>query len=178
MADRISFMELLGTMLIGQDVVRGVEPMWAFNPGSNEKIEPTFWGGGAAEIDSACRLAAAAYDSYSRTSPEARARFLESIAENLIALGDTLVDRCMEETGLSRARVQGEQARTAAQLRIFAGVVRRGLWREATTIDSADPARKPLPKPDRGMQKIAIGPVGVFGSRFCSLPRAAMPRPH
>ena len=69
----------------------------------------------------------------------------------------------MAETGLPQARVQGEQNRTAAQLRMFAAVVRCGLWRDVT-IDSADPNRKPLPKPDLRMQKIGIGPVGVFGA--------------
>lgn len=156
-------MNLLGEMLIGQRSVRGSEPIQAFNPATNEHIEPRFWAGGKEEVDAACRLAAAAHDSYSRTGPEERARFLEGIADNLMALGDALVDRCMAETGLPRVRVQGEQGRTAAQLRMFASVVRRGLWRGAT-IDSADPERKPLPKPDLRMQKIAIGPVVVFGA--------------
>jgi NADP-dependent aldehyde dehydrogenase len=156
-------MELRGEMLLGQRSVRGAEPQRAFSPASNGHIEPEFWGGGEAEVDRACRLAAAAYDSYSRTNPEDRAKFLEAIADNLVGLGDILVQRCMAETGLPQARVQGEQGRTAAQLRMFAAVVRRGLWRDVT-IDSADPNRKPLPKPDLRMQKIGIGPVGVFGA--------------
>lgn len=156
-------MKVLGEMLIGQQSVRGTEAViYALDPVRNEPLTPMFGGGGKAEVDRACHLAAQAYESFSKTTPQARAQFIESIAENLMALGDGLVERVMAETGLLRARVEGEQARTAAQLRMFASYVREGTWRRAT-IDSADPYRNP-PKPDLRLHKIAIGPVGVFGS--------------
>jgi NADP-dependent aldehyde dehydrogenase len=50
-----------------------------------------------------------------------------------------------------------------SQLNLFATVVHKGLWRDAT-IDTSDSQRKPLPRPDLRMQKIPLGPVGVFGS--------------
>ncbi|MBK3738964.1 hypothetical protein G3A39_06995 [Paraburkholderia aspalathi] len=46
---------------------------------------------------------------------------------------------------------------------MFADVVRHGRWRHAT-IDSSDPARRPVLKADLRMQKIPLGPVAVFGS--------------
>jgi NADP-dependent aldehyde dehydrogenase len=151
-------------MLIGRESVRGGQAeMRALNPATNASIAPMFGAGGTAEVDRACRLAAAAFDSYSRIAPQLRARFLDSIAENLEGLGDTLVTRCVAETGLPPERVSGEIAWAAAQLRMFARVVLRGLWRNAT-IDSAEPSRQPLPRVDLRMQKVPLGPVVVFGA--------------
>jgi NADP-dependent aldehyde dehydrogenase len=46
---------------------------------------------------------------------------------------------------------------------MFAGVVREGSWVDAR-IDRADPARKPIPKPDLRRLLIPIGPAAVFGA--------------
>jgi len=59
--------------------------------------------------------------------------------------------------------VEGERARTAGQLRLFATLVREGRWL-AATIDPAMPERKPLPRADLRAQKIPLGPVAVFGA--------------
>jgi 2,5-dioxopentanoate dehydrogenase len=153
-----------GNMLIGQADVRGANGvMRALDPATNSLIEPPFGGAEAADIDRACRLAAAAFDAYSRTGPEERARFLESIADNLEGSAGAIVERCMAETGLPRGRLEDEVSRTAGQVRLFAAVVRRGLWR-AATIDSAASERQPAPRPDLRMHKVALGPVGVFGA--------------
>ncbi len=69
----------------------------------------------------------------------------------------------MEETGLPRPRIEGERARTVGQLRLFAGVVREGSS-VAVRIDPALPDRKPLPRPDLRLRRIAVGPVAVFGA--------------
>ncbi|WP_213767869.1 aldehyde dehydrogenase (NADP(+)) [Caballeronia sp. dw_19] len=153
-----------GEMLIGRASVRGTDSVIrALDPANNAALEPDFGGGGTAEVERACRLADEAFDSYSRTDPEERAQFIEAVGRNIASLGETLVTRVMAETGLPGPRVEGEMARTVSQLNLFATVVRKGLWRDAT-IDAGDPQRKPLPRPDLRMQKIAIGPVGVFGS--------------
>lgn len=157
-------MTFSGSMLIGGETVFGsAGRVKAFDPSTNREIEPAFGVASSADIDRACKLADAAYDSYRNTTPEQRGRFLDQIAENLLALGDELYDRVCAETGLTKARVQGETGRTAAQMKLFATVARQGRWRQAT-IDSADPERKPLPKPDLRMHKIALGPVVVFGA--------------
>lgn len=156
-------MPVQGTMLIGHSALHGsATSLSAFDPALGQPIAPAFGGATADDVDRACRLADAAYDSYSRTDPELRARFLETIAANLLELGDELVERTMAETGLPRTRIQGEQARTAGQVRHFASVVRSGLWRRATII-SAD-QKKAVPSPDMRLHKIALGPVAVFGS--------------
>lgn len=156
-------MPVQGDMLIGQSTLHGsAASLSAFDPARGEPIAPVFGGADQADVDRACRLADAAYDSYSRTAPEIRARFLEAIATNLLALGDELVERTMSETGLTRERIRGEQARTAAQLRHFASVVRSGLWRRATIVSGE--AREAVPRSDLRLHKIALGPVAVFGA--------------
>ncbi|PYE18394.1 NADP-dependent aldehyde dehydrogenase [Paraburkholderia silvatlantica] len=157
-------MRLTGHMLIGAaDVFGQGAELRAFNPATDETIDPPFGGGGAHDVDRAARLAAEAFDSYSRTDPETRARFIERIATNLEAGAPAIVERCMLETGLPRPRLEGEVSWTVGQLRLFADVVRRGQWRAATLV-SADPDRAGGPRPDMRMHKVALGPVGVFGA--------------
>jgi NADP-dependent aldehyde dehydrogenase len=49
------------------------------------------------------------------------------------------------------------------QLKMFAGIVREGSWMEAV-IDTADPNRQPMPKPDLRRMLKERGPVVVFGA--------------
>ena len=157
-------MNVTGTMLIGDAAVFGTAgKVKAFNPAIGSEIEPAFGVAGQELVDRACKLADAAFDSYRNSSPEVRAGFLDAIAENLLELGDALYERAAAETGLTKARIQGETGRTAAQMKMFATVVRQGRWRQAT-IDAGDPERKPLARPDLRMHKIALGPVVVFGA--------------
>jgi len=157
-------MIITGEMLIGASAVRGtVVTLRAFDPARNVELEPVFGGGGAAEVDRACNLADAAFDSYRHAPLETRAQFLEAIADNIIQLGDALIERAQAESALPKARLEGERARTVAQLRLFASLVREGRWLSAT-LDSAQPDRKPLPRPDLRLQKIPLGPVAVFGA--------------
>ncbi len=117
----------------------------------------------AADVDAAMRAADAAFVEYRQTTGEARATFLERIADEIVALGDALIERAHLETGLPAARLTGERARTVGQLRLFAQVVREGSWVDAR-IDTAIPDRQPVPKPDLRRMLIPIGPVVVFGS--------------
>ncbi|RCV51876.1 aldehyde dehydrogenase (NADP(+)) [Marinitenerispora sediminis] len=152
-------------MLIGDADVRppGADEAHAVDPVSGERLEPGYPQGGAAEVERAAELAHAAFDTYRATAPEARARFLESIAANIDALGAALVERVMAETGLPEQRVLGERARTTGQLRLFAAVVRAGGWL-GVRVDPADPGRTPLPRPDLRQRKIPLGPVAVFAA--------------
>jgi NADP-dependent aldehyde dehydrogenase len=157
-------MQVTGEMLIGGRAVRGtVGTLRAVNPATGKEMEPAFGGGSARDVAAACELAEAAFDAYRAVGLEHRAKFLEVIAQGILDLGDVLVERVMSESGLPRARVEGERARTAGQLRMFAGLVREGRWLDAT-IDRALPERKPLPRVDLRAQKIPLGPVAVFGA--------------
>ena len=157
-------MSVSGDILIGSERVRGGERSFrALDPATNEPLEPSFAFATSADVDRACGLAWAAFDAYRETPLESRACFLESIATNVVELGEVLIERAMAETGLPRARLEGERARTAGQLKLFAAVVRSGEWLELR-IDPALPARKPVPRPDLRERHIALGPVAVFGA--------------
>lgn len=114
-------------------------------------------------VTDACAAADAAFDTYRATTREQRAAFLERIADEILALGDTLIEVTMRESGLPRARLEGERGRTVGQLRLFANVVRIGGW-QGLRIDPALPGRQPLPRPDLRMRSIGVGPVAVFGA--------------
>jgi 2,5-dioxopentanoate dehydrogenase len=157
-------MQITGDMLIGGSAVRGTKgTLRAFDPARNIEIEPEFGAGGTVEVDRACELAALAFDPYRQAPLEKRARLLEAIADNIVALGDTLIERAQAESALPKARLEGERGRTVGQLRLFASLVREGRWLSAT-IDQAMPDRKPLPRSDLRAQKIPVGPVAVFGA--------------
>ncbi|EFQ63368.1 NAD-dependent aldehyde dehydrogenase [Pseudomonas fluorescens WH6] len=157
-------MTLTGTMLIGQHSLSGNrEAIRAINPTTGEPLEPAYAGGGAEHVEQACALAWAAFDSYRETSLEVRATFLETIATQIEALGDELIERAVAETGLPRPRIQGERGRTCGQLRTFARTVRAGEWLDVR-VDSAQPERQPLPRGDLRQRHIALGPVAVFGA--------------
>ncbi|MGK6318880.1 aldehyde dehydrogenase (NADP(+)) [Sphingomonas sp. DT-204] len=152
-----------GSFLIGARAVTTEETFTGFDPATNEALEPPFSVATVDHVAEACRLADAAFDTYRETAPEARAALLEAIAANIEAIGDELIVRAMQESGLPRPRLEGERGRTAGQLRLFARVLRQGRW-AAVTIDSALPDRQPLPRPDLRQRRIAIGPVAVFGA--------------
>ena len=155
---------LTGQMLIGNSSSPGREPpVRGIDPSTGKQLEPAYGGANAQDLERACTLAAAAFDIYRETSNEARAKFLERVAERILAIGDPLIERAMQESGLPRARLEGERMRTVGQLKLFAAVVREGSWLEVR-IDPAMPDRKPLPRSDLRLRNIAVGPVAVFGA--------------
>jgi len=155
---------LTGQQLIGKSASAGREAaVRGVDPSTGKELEPAYGGANAQDLERACALAAAAFDTYRETSLEARAKFLERIAENILGIGDALIERAMQESGLPRARLEGERGRTVGQLKLFASVVREGSWLEAR-LDPAMPDRKPLPRPDLRLRNIPVGPVAVFGA--------------
>ena len=157
-------MTLTGKMLIGQQSLSGNrEAIRAINPATDAPLEPAYLGGNGEHVAQACALAWTAFDRYRDTSLEARAAFLETIAVQIEALGDELIDRAVAETGLARARIQGERGRTCGQLRTFARTVRVGEWLDVR-VDTAQPERQPLHRPDLRQRHVALGPVAVFGA--------------
>ena len=157
-------MNLHGHCFIGDQLSTGTgERFRAISPLDNSVLAPEFYRAGAKEADAALELAEAALAIFGQTTGAERAAFLERIADEIIALGDALLSRARQETGLPEARLSGERARTAGQLRLFAQVAREGSWVDAR-IETAIPDRKPLPKPGLRRMLIPIGPVVVFGS--------------
>lgn len=157
-------MPLTGNLLIGQRAVTGSQAaIRAIDPATNEPLEPAYAGGTGEHVAQACALAWAAFDRYRETSLEQRAAFLDTIAEQIEALGDALIDRAVAESGLPKARIQGERGRTCTQLRTFARVVRDGEWLDVR-VDNRLPERQPLPRADLRQRQVALGPVAVFGA--------------
>lgn len=156
-------MSITGELIIGGSRVRTESGFTAFDPAANRALAPTFSAAGAQHVDAACALAEAAFDSFRESSLEDRARFLETIADNIVGLGEQPIETARAETGLPAPRLTGERGRTVGQLRLFADVVRRGDWL-GVRVDPALPERTPAPRPDLRLRKIALGPVAVFGA--------------
>ncbi|CAA0111442.1 Alpha-ketoglutaric semialdehyde dehydrogenase [Mycolicibacterium vanbaalenii] len=155
---------LTGQMIIAGTPVRGTgREIRGFDPAAGKPLEPVYHHGDATNVDAACAAAAEAFSAYRATTSEQRAQFLEAIATNIEALGEALVTRTVTETGLPQARITGEVGRTTGQLRLFAAVLREGSWNGAR-IDTAQPDRTPLPRPDIRQRFIALGPVAVFSA--------------
>ncbi len=156
-------MPVAGQLFIGLRKVSANRTFRATNPATGEAISPDIGAAGPEHVDEACALAAGAFDAYRELDPAARARFLDAIAEQILALGDELPERAHAESGLPMARLTGERGRTVGQLRLFADELRTGGWL-GIRLDPALPDREPLPRPDLRQRKIPLGPVAVFGA--------------
>ncbi|MET0951771.1 MAG: aldehyde dehydrogenase (NADP(+)) [Aeromicrobium sp.] len=155
---------ITGASLIGfDDVIGSGGTFRGIDPATGAALEPAFGESGADEVARAAALAWDAFHSYRHTTPEVRAAFLESIADEIEAVAAELSERVQAETGLPAGRVAGETGRTTGQLRLFASVVRDGSWSQAR-IDPGNPDRTPLPKPDVRQRSVPLGPVAVFGA--------------
>lgn len=141
----------------------GEKYLQSFSPVTQEVLPEQFTIATDKEVNTAVDKASTAFVLYKAKTAEERAVFLETIAEEIMALGDELIQRAMLETGLPEGRLTGERGRTTGQLKLFAEVLREGSWVEAV-IDTAMPERKPLPRVDLRKMLIPIGPVAVFGA--------------
>ena len=156
-------MIITGDALIGGQAVKGTgAALRAYNPTLQQVMDPEFFTVDFDQIDQACRAADAAFDTFRALSDERRAVFLETIADQILALGDLLIERTMAETGLPRPRIEGERGRTVGQLKLFANLLREGSWNDVR-IDKALPDRTP-PRPDLRLRMIGLGPVAVFAA--------------
>lgn len=155
---------LHGSNLIGNNLSKtGSSTLRAFSTVTCDFLPETFTIATDAEAEEAIATAKAAFALYKKTTPEERAQFLETIADEIAALGAGLIERTMLETGLPQQRLLGEQGRTTGQLRLFAALLREGSWVEAV-IDTALPERKPLPRADLRKMAQPLGPVLVFAA--------------
>lgn len=135
----------------------------AVNPATGETLEGTFCTASMADVDRAASLAAEAVSTLAATSPADRAAFLRAVADELEASRPQIVARMPLETALPEGRANGELGRTIGQMRMFAALVEEGSWVDAR-LETAQPDRAPVPKPDLRYMRIALGPVAVFGA--------------
>ena len=151
------------SIIAGRQVVGTNGTTRGIDPATNAELEPEYSLVGADQLAEATAAAEEAAASFGALDPGTHATFLETIAANIEAVGDELVERASTETGLPVPRLQGELARTTGQLRLFARVVRQGDHR-GVRIEPALPERTPLPRPDLRQRKVPLGPVAVFGA--------------
>lgn len=131
------------------------------SPVLKETLEGQFHIATVEETDKAMQMATEAFEIFKKTTGAQRASFLNAIADEIMNLGDILISRAVEESGLPEGRIIGERGRTVNQLRLFAKVAEEGSWVDAA-IDLAQPNREPIPKPDIRRMLVPIGPVVVF----------------
>ncbi len=157
-------MELRGLSLIGfGSGAPGGAVFRAFDPVRAADLEPAFHAVSVAELERAVQLAAAAAPVWAKLTGAARNRFLRLVADKLDRHAAALAALASQETGLPVARCTGEIARTSGQLRLYGETAERGDWLDAR-IETAQPERQPLPKPDHRSMLRPLGPVVVFGS--------------
>ena len=124
--------------------------------------EPVNYTKGTPELVArACVAAEDAFWSYGYSTRESRAAFLDKVADEIDARGETITEIGCAETGLPSARLEGERGRTIGQLKLFANHIRKGDYLDYRH-DSALADRQPLPRPDIKMVQRPIGPVAVF----------------
>ena len=157
-------MEIYGKQLIAAELSGGSENTFqSINPQTGEAFGVSFYEATAEEVDDACWLADQAYNDLRVTSAATRGGLLDAIADEIMALGDELLERAHTETGLPMGRITGERGRAVNQTRLFAKLVREGSWVDAR-IDLGNPDRTPFPNPDVRSMLTGIGPVAVFGA--------------
>jgi 2,5-dioxopentanoate dehydrogenase len=150
-------------LIAGATVSSAGSPFSSTNFTSGQSLEGSFMEAGTAEVDAALQAADQAFPTLRAASVELRAKFLELLADKVVALGDDLLNRAHAETALPMARLQGERGRAVGQCKLFANLIREGSWAQPC-IDRAQPERQPLPKPDVRRVMQPIGPVVVFGA--------------
>lgn len=156
-------MALTGELFIASKRVKREATFRAVAAATGREIEPGFSVATDDDVEAALAAAEAAFPEYSALPRERRAGFLDAIADGIEAMGDALIERAMAESGLPEARLIGERARTANQMRLFAREVRTGEYLRAR-IDHALPDRQPAPRPDLRVRMVPLGPVAVFGA--------------
>jgi len=134
----------------------------AFDAINNKAMTTTFADATTTEIEQAITGANRAFKSYSQLPADKRAKFLRTIGEQILVLGDELVEVACAETGLPAMRIQGERGRTIGQLGLFADLLEKGEY--SPVVDLADANRQPLPKPDTRLGHLPLGVVGVFAA--------------
>jgi NADP-dependent aldehyde dehydrogenase len=115
------------------------------------------------EIDEAAQKAFDAFLLYRDLNTEKKISFLEAIASGIEADRASLLHTAMRETFLAEARLNGEINRTISQTKLFVELLKEGSWVKAI-IDTAQPERVPLPKPDLRQMQRPIGVIAVFGA--------------
>ncbi|MCA6490135.1 MAG: aldehyde dehydrogenase family protein, partial [Chitinophagaceae bacterium] len=113
-------------------------------------------------VDQVMHQSAAAFHHYRQVTSARRSEFLLNIREQILALGDELINIAAAETNLTTARLINERGRTLLQLQQMAIMLHTNDWREI--IQHIPPVNDPTAHPDIRRMLFPLGPVVVFGS--------------
>jgi NADP-dependent aldehyde dehydrogenase len=135
----------------------------SINPKTNaplgaELSESTF-----AEIDQKVALSKHAFETWSVSSGEQRAIFLDALATKLEANREALVHCADQESALGLPRLNGELDRTCFQLRRFGQIAKNGGPFKYLE-DPAVAGAPPVGHPSLLKVRIPLGPVAVFAA--------------
>jgi alpha-ketoglutaric semialdehyde dehydrogenase len=158
-------MNLHGKNLVAGTWKRGITKTHfrAKNPRTGEILEPKFHEAPGKYVDKAISEALNAFHILRQTTPDQRAAFLETLANEVKSRREAILQRAKEETALDEPRLQMELVRTIEQPSLFARLIREGSWVDAK-IDRANPDRKPFARPAMRSMLQPIGPIAVFGA--------------
>lgn len=134
----------------------------ALSPATGTPFGPKIEVSTPEEVSGAAMAAWAAYHGMMEFDADERAALLEAIADAVHGLGDDLVKLAANETGFSAVRIVAERERLVLVLRMFARAVRSRAY-DHSSIDTAEPSRRPLPKPDLRRFRRGVGPVAILG---------------
>ncbi|UUZ47536.1 aldehyde dehydrogenase family protein [Massilia sp. B-10] len=151
-------MMITGEALIGgRGVLGNAGSFQAFDPSLREPIAPTFHMVDAAQIDAACRLADEAFDTFRATTNAERANFLETVAAQIVELGDDLIVRAMAESGLPRAPGRGTRTHRRSAQTVRRAAARGLLGRSADRQRAAGPPAHAAPRPAHAHDRSRAG---------------------
>ena len=126
-------MTLLGKSIVGcgpraeNDAENGAT-FSAVNPATGKRIDPVFHSASGQDVQLTAQLADEAFAVYGKLPGKEKGVLLRHIAHGIEGITEQLVERAHQETALPEKRLQGEVARTANQLRLFAEVIEEGSW--------------------------------------------------
>lgn len=154
-------MALIGANFIGFHTSKnGDSSFHAFDPFKDEYLPEAFYFATQEELESALYYADKSFLVFKEILPHQRAIFLETIAEEIMSLGDNLLQRCVAETGLPELRIKNERTRTINQIFMFSELLKEGWWVDARI----NTGNTELQKPDVRRMLQPIGPVAIFGA--------------
>ena len=157
-------MNLTGKQIIGFETkAAGHRNFQGIQATTGEALPQVFVEATDEEANEALTKASAAFKVYRNLSDAQRANFLNTIAEEILAIGDVLIQTACAESGLPEARIIGERGRTIGQIQAFANFISNPSWKREI-VDEAMPERQPLPKPRLVQKQIPLGPTVVFGA--------------
>lgn len=115
------------------------------------------------DVDSRIQKAASSSHAIATQSPQQRALLLRTIASEIEAVRNSLIESACAETALPEARISGEITRTTVQFELFARLVESGKHL-GVVIDEADPNYSPAPRPDIRKMNLPLGVVAIFAA--------------